>query len=208
MAKKSARAAAGVAALVAWFGLAMQLWVSIGQFAAKGSGVAAALWRVLGYFTILTNLGVAIVATAMALAPGARIAGPRPRLAMAVAIVLVGIVYSVALRHILNATGLAAVADHALHDVSPVTFLIAWAVAGHGGLRWRDSLWALPWPSAYFAYAMARGAASGWYAYWFLDPANLSPVRFAINVALLIASFAAAGVILIAADRALARRAG
>lgn len=205
------RGLALVAALVGFAALALQLGIIVVKEAEAGLGplhaLAAGLWRFLGYFTILGNMLAAAVALAMALAPGRALAGPRVRLAAVVAIVLIGIVYSLLLRHVWNPTGWQAVADHALHDVMPPLFLVAWALMPHGGLAFRDALWAMVPPLAYLAYAMARGAVDGWYAYWFLDPAKLGPERMALNALALAAGFFAAGLLLVALDRALARRA-
>lgn len=204
------RGLALVAALVGLAALALQLGIIVVKEAQAGLGplpaLAAGLWRFVGYFTILGNIFAAVVALAMALAPGRALAGPRVRLAAAVAIVLIGIVYSLLLRHVWNPTGWQAVADHALHDVMPPLFLLAWAMMPHGRLGFRDALWAMVPPLAYLAYAMARGAHDGWYAYWFLDPAKLGPERMALNAVALAAGFYAAGLLLVALDRALSRR--
>jgi hypothetical protein len=60
-------------------------------------------------------------------------------------------------------------------------------------------------PLGYLAYAMARGAADGWYAYWFLDPSRLSPADMAVSIAALLAAFCLIAAALILADRLLAR---
>jgi hypothetical protein len=77
----------------------------------------------------------------------------------------------------------------------------------HGGLGWRDAFWALTLPIAYVAYAMIRGAADGWYAYWFLDPSALAAGLFAFNIAVLLAAFSGVALALVAIDKMLARRA-
>ncbi|MBC2776370.1 Pr6Pr family membrane protein [Parasphingopyxis marina] len=201
-----ARSTAFVTALLIWAALGIQLAILIRQFADQDLGLAAAVWRFSGFFTILTNMAVAIVASAMALRPESRLAGPRLRLAVAVSIALVGIVYSLALRSVWNPQGWQAVVDHALHDASPLLFLLAWALFPHGRLGWRDAIWGIVFPLAYVCYAMARGAADGWYAYWFLDPAALPAGDFVRNIALLLAGFAAASLLLIAIDRIFAKR--
>jgi hypothetical protein len=197
------RLAAGLAALTAWVALGLQFSLTAKLMA--GDGLSAAIWRYLGFFTILTNLGVAIVASCMVLKPAW--AGARVRLATAASIAFVGVVYSVKLRATWSPTGWQAVADHALHDATPVLFLIVWALAEHGALKWRDALWAMAPPAAYCGYALIRGAADGWYAYWFLDPGKLSVVQMAGSIVLLLAAFLAIATTLIAADRWLARRA-
>ena len=193
-------------ALVAWAALVLQLGLIVERMTAEGATAAQAVWRFLGFFTILTNAAVAVVASAMAVRPDGGLAGPRVRLATAAAILFVGIVYSVALRAIWQPTGWQAVADHALHDATPPLFLLTWLFAGHGALRWSDAFRAVFGPLAYCLYALARGALDGWYAYWFLNPAALGTARLAANMALLLAAFLIIALGLIALDRWLARR--
>ena len=189
--------AAILVALTAWSMLGLQLALTLNNMAAEG--LVAGLWRYLGFFTILTNLGVSVVATLMVVRP--ELAGPRVRLATAASILFVAIVYSVALRNIWHPTGWQAVADHGLHDAVPLLFLIAWLLAGHGALKWRDALWAMAPPLAYCLYAFARGAADGWYAYWFLDPHALGSLKLAGSIAVLAAAVLVIGLILTAIDR-------
>jgi hypothetical protein len=195
------RAVAGAAALAAWLALGLQLALLLREMA--GEGVVAGLWRYVGFYTILTNLAVAVVASLMALRPS--LAGPRLRLATATAIAFVGIVYSVALRALWHPTGWQAVSDHALHDVSPLLFVAAWLLSGHGSLRWRDALWTLAPPLAYCLYALARGAADGWYAYWFLNPRQMALPALATSIALLAVAALVLGLVMTAIDRWLGR---
>jgi hypothetical protein len=195
-------AAALLAALAAWSMLGLQLALTLQNMAA--AGLAAGLWRYLGFFTILTNLGVAVVASAMVVKPS--LAGPRVRLATAASILFVAVVYSLALRNVWHPTGWQAVADHGLHDATPLLFLVAWLLADHGALKWRDALWAMAPPLAYCLYAFARGAADGWYAYWFLDPHALSPLKLAGCIAVLSAAVLIIAFALTAVDRRLGRR--
>ncbi|MBW8297253.1 Pr6Pr family membrane protein [Sphingopyxis sp.] len=153
-----------LSAVVAWAALALQLAVLAGRFAETGQTFGEALWRFVGFFTILTNLFVALVASTAALAPQRWLASAPTRYAALVAILLVGIVYSLLLRHIWSPQGWQAVADHALHDASPLLFLLAWLAAPHGGLGWRSALWAVAFPFAYLVHALGRGAFDGWYA--------------------------------------------
>lgn len=190
-------------ALVGWVALALQLGIIVVKMAEIGQGWGAALWRFLGFFTVLTNLFVAVVATAIALCPAGRLAHPRPRLMAVVSIVLVGIIYALLLRNVWHPTGWQAVADHMLHEAVPLLFLATWVLAGHGQVKFADALWAMAPPVLYLAYALARGEADGWYAYWFLDPAKLGDVRMAQNAVVLAVVFFLTALIFVAADRAL-----
>lgn len=194
-----------ITALVAWGALFLQSWLLIGNLVADGASVASAIWRFFGFFTILTNCAVALASTILAINPQSVGLGPRIKLSLATAIVLVGIVYSIALRSVWEPTGLQALVDHALHDVTPLLFLSAWAFGDRGTLDWKDCFWALVAPAAYCVYAMARGALDGWYAYYFLDPSALTAAEIAVNIAglLLIVLGLAFGLVLL--DRILKR---
>ena len=195
-----------ITAIVAWAALALQLGLLTQKMTADGASIAASIWRYFGFFTILANCGVAIVSSAMAWKPAGALAGPLARFVAATSIVFVGLVYSVALRSVWEPTGWQAVADHALHDATPILFFLTWAANSHVALRWRDALWALLPPLAYCAYALARGAFDGWYAYWFLDPRALGLTQLAASIALLLAAFLCIAFSVIALDRWLARR--
>ncbi|WP_181704103.1 Pr6Pr family membrane protein [Chthonobacter albigriseus] len=203
---KAYRWVAASTALLSAAALGLQMGLIVQSMTAGGSSAAEAAWRFLGYFTILTNIGVTAVAAAMAWRPESLLAGPRVRLVAATAIALVGIVYTLLLRAIWDPSGWQAVADHTLHDVMPPLFVLAWALAPHGTLRWADSGWALLPPLAYCIYALGRGAIDGWYAYWFLDPHTLTPVQMTGNMAVLLLGFWAVALALVAVDRRLGHR--
>lgn len=200
------RLLAGLSAAIALTGLVVQYYLLAEDMIEDGAGHVEAIWRFVGFFTILTNIGVLIVAFAMARAPNSRLASPPVRLATTTAIIIVGIVYSVALRGTWNPQGLQLVADHLLHDASPIIFALAWLAHPHAGLSWRTTLWALLAPFAYGVYALARGLGDGWYAYWFLDPTQQGFGGIVINMAILLAGFGVVALVLVLIDRLLAQR--
>jgi hypothetical protein len=181
------RTLAGLAAVAAWGGLALQFWLIV-----QSLGLAEGSWRFLAYFTLLTNVGVAVVASAMASGSNGALARPKARFVAATSIALVGIVYSLWLRSSWSPEGLQRLADHALHDAVPVLFLAAWLASLHEQLKWRDFFWALMPPLLYAIYALARGSVDGFYAYWFLHPGTQAPLQMASTIVVLLA---AAGVI-------------
>ena len=193
-----ARAGAIAVALVAWGGLLLQYWIL-----ADTLGVGLASWRFVGFFTILTNIGIALVAAAIAFGKDNWLAGARARLMGLTAIVTVGIVYSLLLRSLWSPVGLQKIADTALHDAAPVLFVALWALMPHGKLGWSDLKWALAPPGCYLAYALARGAVDGWYAYWFLNPATQTAGELAASIAGVLTLFAAIAAGAIALDQRL-----
>jgi hypothetical protein len=195
-----ARRAAAIVALVAWIGLAVQLRASIGLAGSAG----AALWAMFRYFTVIANLIVAVVFTALA---AGRAASAALLGGVTLTILLVGVVYAVLLHGLLELSGGAALADLLLHIVVPILVPLWWlAFAPKGGLARRDPLiWAIL-PLVYFGYGLARGANEGTYPYPFMNPAKLGWHLVLFNAFMLAVGFIAAGNFLIMLDRLLARR--
>jgi hypothetical protein len=179
------RTLAGLAAAIGWAGLVLQFWLIV-----RAMGVVDGAWRFLAFFTILANIGTALVATAVAIRGASAWDRPRARYVAATSIALVGLVYSLWLRNSWQPEGLQKLADLALHDAVPILFVGAWVAGLHEQLKWRDMLWALAVPALYCAYALARGAADGFYPYWFLNPAIQTPAETATSIAVLLAAVA------------------
>lgn len=195
-----------VGALIAWAGLGLQFRVSHALLAAQGLDVWQTLSRMLAYFTILTNLLVAIYYTARLVAPTTRIARwfaqPAVSSAIAMYVVLVSVIVYLILRHIVTLTGDALLADNILHYVTPALFVIFWiGWVPKRQLRWRYALWWSLYPLGYFVYALLRGAASGFYPYPFIDVAKLGYGAVAINAVGIAAAFVLSGLIVVAIDR-------
>lgn len=186
-------------AACAWFGLAIQLHLLIQTFAQEGRGAGEAVWRFFAYFTLLTNLLVALTATAWIVRrpPSARIVAT-----VAVNVLLVGAVYHVLLASRWDPQGLQLVGDRLLHTATPVLFTLFWLfVVPHRILEWRDALFMLTYPTLYMAYLLIRGAFDGFYPYWFLDLPKLGAGTIAINGVGLLALFGAVSLGAVALDR-------
>ena len=191
------RILAALAAVTGVLGLAIQFVVLVDRM-----GPVPGAWRYIGYYTILTNVGAAAVASAVALGGSHGLAGPRARLMAATSMLMVGVVYTAALRGLWTPVGVQKVADFILHDAAPSLWLLFWILSAGSRLRWRDLWWALIPPGLYLIYAMARGAIDGWYAYWFLDPSRGSGGEIAMSIVILLSSFAFVATVLVTADRA------
>ena len=197
-----ARCAAGFIAAVAWLGLTIQC----GSTFQGNHSVSLTLWIVFAYFTILTNLLVAVVFTALA------VERTRLRASWIVAgtmlsILLVGIIYALLLHGTMELSGGSKVANVLNHMATPVLVPLFWIIfTPKGQLRWSHPLvWAI-YPLAYLAYSLIRGGQTGKYPYPFLDPGlvgwrQTTLSNFAIAVAFLICSYT-----LVALDHRLGRR--
>lgn len=194
--------AAGIAA-VAWTGLALQFRASMAQL---DNNVAATLWVMFRYFTVITNLLVAIVFTAQAL-NWRRIASPFNLGGVTIAILLVGVVYMTLLNGLVELSGGANLADTLNHKVTPVLVGLYWLlVAKKGKLDWNDPVkWALL-PLAYFAYGIWRGKTEGKYAYPFMNLDKLGWPQTLINAAVMALGFIAVGYLMVWLDRRMSGR--
>ena len=129
------------------------------------------LGRLVSYFTIQSNLLVAVTAVQLARDPLRDGRWWRSvRAAALVGITVTGLVHFVLLRPLLDLQGASWVADRLLHMVVPVLAVIGWLVAGpRPRAPWRDALTALAWPVAWLVLTLVVGTVSGWYPYPFLD---------------------------------------
>ncbi|HUD92503.1 Pr6Pr family membrane protein [Sphingobium sp.] len=195
-----ARIAAGIVALTALAGLAIQYEAT---FAQTGS-VAGTLWILLRFFTILTNGAVALTFAAVALG---RPVTPRWIGGVLLAILLVGIIYGLLLRGLLSLSGGALLADMLLHKVTPLLVPLWWlAFAPKRRLGRRDPfIWAL-FPALYLPYALLRGVTEGIYAYPFINVAKLGMEQVLVNALLIAIGFVIAGSGLVWIDRRLAEK--
>ena len=203
---------AATAAALGWFALILQWLLSMQLAMANGQGALAGTWTYLGYYTILTNILVALAFTAGALGPRDALTRffhrPGTCTAVAMSIVVVSVVYNVMLRQLWHPQGWQLFADATLHDVMPLAFLAYWWFAvPKASLAWRQILTWLGYPVAYFAYALARGAVTGWYPYPFLDVTTLGYAQVVIDALLVLLFFIAVAVALVALARWQARRA-
>lgn len=134
-------------------------------------GLELRLARFVAYFTIQSNVLVAITAATLARDPLRDGRWWRVlRLAAVVGITVTGLVHFVLLRPLLDLDGADWAADKLLHMVVPVLAVGGWVVFGpRPRVTRRTAAWALAWPVAWLAVTLTVGSLSGWYPYPFLD---------------------------------------
>jgi len=164
--------------------------------------VMGVAWRLAGYFTILTNLGVACL---MLSEFGGRQLSPRTAGGMMLSIAVVGILYHLILARLWSPTGLAWWADQTLHTVVPILSALWWYGFAGKAVSLRDLPSWLVWPLAYACYALIRGQATGFWPYPFLDADTLGWSAVAWNVGFLVVTFLGLGVATVVLARRLIR---
>ncbi|MBV6496373.1 MAG: hypothetical protein DYH05_02885 [Acidobacteria bacterium ACB1] len=204
------RGFAGVIAIVGWLAIALEFYLTLAQPRVEGVDAGERVIRFFSYFTILTNIVVAITTSAIAFYPTSRLgkffSRPGVQTAVAVYITIVGVVYSLLLRE--NLTGLWAVGNHAVHDVIPAAYVLFWFICTpKSGLKWPDAFRWLSYPLVYVAYSLIHGAFTGWYPYWFVDISKLGYGVGLRNAAGVFAGFVVVGLIFILVGRLFSRTA-
>lgn len=161
-------------ALISWFAVIAQLVLMLQHATVP---VNEAIIRFFSYFTILTNILVAVFFTRLWLRPNEGM----DLTPLTVYIFVVGAIYQIILRPLWHPVGLQKLVDELLHSVQPVLVWIYWYSFQHRGPAYdRIGYWLL-YPLGYLAYILVRGAFSGFYPYPFVDLTQHSAATILIN---------------------------
>ncbi|NYH10119.1 Pr6Pr family membrane protein [Pseudomonas moraviensis] len=199
------------AAVLGWAGLGVQLYLIFFARLSVGASLLGGLVSFFSYFTVITNTLVAVVLTCAVTdresATRRWFLQPWVSSGIAVSIAVVGLAYSILLRHLWHPQGWQFIADELLHDVMPLLFLAYWWLCvPKGSLRLKHlPLW-LIYPLVYFAYALLRGHLLGAYAYPFIDVALLGYPQVFVNAGGILVGFVLIALLVIGIDRWQGRR--
>ncbi len=191
-----------VTALITWFALILQLYILVDNTPGNGMTAFEAVGRFFIFFTILTNILVALSLTILLLGPhsaaGHLLAKPVVITAIALYIFIVGLVYNIILRSVWHPEGSQKLVDELLHVVIPLLFIIYWLIfASKTSLQWKHAYRWLIFPTVYLVYAMIRGGTEGFYPYPFLNAKELTFGRVFMNCLGLLFVFILAGFLFI-----------
>jgi len=170
-----ARVAHATVAIVAIAALLLQLALVISGSAVlvdqDPPGLFTRLGRFVSYFTIQSNLLVAVASVMLARHPDRTTPWLRIlRLAGLVGITATAVVHFFLLRPLLDLDGADWAADKLLHMVVPALAILVWVIAGPRPMvRGRDVVLAMAWPAAWLVWTLVVGQLSGWVPYPFLD---------------------------------------
>lgn len=181
-------------ALLAWFGVVLQLYLSLRLTDSMGMTTVQGLAIYFGYFTVITNILVGMATTWPLVLPssasGRFFVQPTAIGWVAASIAFVGVSYFVLLRHVWNPQGLQLVADVLMHYVVPALVVVYSLFAlRRVALRWTAPLWWSVYPVVYFAYVLIRGVIIGRYPYHFIDVSQLGYALTLRNAIVLWAGF-------------------
>jgi hypothetical protein len=164
--------------------------------------------RFFSYFTVESNILVALTCAWLAVRPAADGVLFRVlRLDALIGITVTGIIYVTLLRPIVHLTGVPKLTDIAFHYLAPVLAVAGWLLFGPRP-RLDDRVLALSliWPALYVGYSLAHGAASDWYPYPFIDAHVLGYVPTLRNGAGILVLLLGVGLLFRWVDRWLSER--
>ena len=195
-----ARPAAAVIAIAALGALALQTTLNLERD--ESPLVSAGL--LLRFFTIWGNLVAGLVMGWIAL--GRRVA-PEIVHALATALGIVGLVYWLLLAGMHHPEGLDRITNQFHHTLVPLATILWWLAFGQRSENTIRSIGVVMIaPVAYAVFALAYGATSGFYAYFFLDAGQLGWAQLAINIVGLAVLFALVGALLLGVKRVINAR--
>ena len=178
---------------------------------ANATGLAGAVGRTLdffSYFTIWSNIVVAVVATLLAIDPARDSRLLRVlRLDALLMITITGIVYAVVLAPNAHLTGWQVPANSLLHQITPLVTVVVWLVVGpRGWIAWRTVPESLVLPVVWIVFTLVRGAVIGAYPYPFIDVVKLGYGHVLVNLVVIAVIGVVIAVVLLGVDRLLSRR--
>lgn len=200
--------------LVVTTGLVVQLVLAARNETGRFESVPARIVNVLSFFTIQSNILVAVTSGLLAWRlhrPGGWFR--TARLSGLVAITITGVVFHLALADLQELDGTEAAVDWILHTASPVLCVLGWVFFGPRRQTDRSiAVRSVAFPVAWLAYTLVRGAVvedrSGrdYYPYPFLDVVDHGYARVAVNIGLVAVLFAVLAIGAVLLDRRLLGR--
>lgn len=199
---------AALAALLGWFAIMAQFYLILTN---RTTPLPETITRFFSYFTVLTNIIVAICFTAIFMSGKGNLTRfflrTDTQTAITVYIIMVGAVYNLILRFIWSPQGLQKLVDELLHSVIPLLFILYWLIfVRKSTLQYKDAFRWLLYPLCYTVFIAIRGAISGFYPYPFVNVSEIGFPRALLNGGILVLVFTGLSLFLIAIPKWLIRK--
>lgn len=193
-----------IISLMGWFAVLFQLYLIILN---RVVAVPETIARFFSFFTIQTNILVAVCFTFFWLKPNSKwgifFSSPKCISAVTLYILIVGIVYNVILRFLWVPTGLQKIVDELLHSVIPILVLTYWILfVDKKLLRFKNIFPWLIFPFLYLIYTLIRGHFVQFYPYPFIDVVQLGYNQVLINSFFMLVAFLVIGGLLVSFTKA------
>lgn len=185
------RLAAGIVGVAALGTLALQTTINT----EPGTSALENFALLFRFFTIWSNFAGGMIMLWIA---AGRPISQRVTFALASALTIVALVYHALLAVDHHPVGLDWWTNLNFHTIIPAAFVLWWVVfSDRAHLTWRSLPWVMVFPVFYSIFALIYGAATGFYAYFFLDLPSLGWAQLLINMIGLTAFFVVMGAVLL-----------
>jgi hypothetical protein len=192
-----------IAAALGWFAIITQYSL---MAASAGPHLVERTINFFSYFTIISNILVALALTLPWLAPRSRLGrfflAAAVRTTIVAYIIVVAVVYHTMLSRLYHPQGWRLVCDIILHYVMPPVFVLDWVLfVEKRDLTWRLTLHSFVLPAVYLMWTAVHGVLAGFYPYPFLNVNRIGYERALINIGELILAFVCLILVLVGIGR-------
>ncbi|MCX2482325.1 Pr6Pr family membrane protein [Pedobacter sp. MR2016-24] len=199
-----------VSVLLGWFAVIAQLVLYIIN---RTVSLTETLFRFFSYFTILSNILVALCFTALLVKPksawGRIFTHSKVISGTVVYIIVVSAVYNLVLRQLWNPEGLQKIVDVILHSTMPMLFVAHWLFrVPKNELQWKNAFAWLLFPLLYIILVLIRGTFSDFYPYPFVDVSESGYNAVLINCAGLFIIFLVLSLLVIGTGKLISKYTG
>ena len=198
-----------ICALIGWLALSLRLVdvLIIGQYAS----IAKELFVYFGFFTVWTNILIALAFTAPLLDQDRKLYNffmlPAVRAALASYIFMVAVVYHIAIAPSWDPQGFTLLTAHGLNTVMPILYIVDWLFfAEKRPIFYKHLPYWVIYPAVYGVTIIILGSLTNVYPYTFLDVSLIGIEKVLMNMFGLVAVFAVVGPIFIAAAHLISNR--
>ena len=197
-----------IAALFSWSAIIIQAYIF---FRYRTASTLEIVIRFFSYFTVLSNMLVAIVYTVCLLKTTNSLViffqKATTLYAVTVYILIVGIVYNTVLRDLWHPTGMQRWIAEVMHAFIPLLFFIYWLLfIAPIPIIWKASFHWLVFPVIYFVIILIRGNLTGYYPYPFFDVTKNGLPKTLINGWIIFIFFWSLSICLIGVGKLIQRR--
>jgi hypothetical protein len=180
-----------IGSLTGWFAVVVQFYLIIVN---RVTTITETITRFFSFYTILTNILVALCLTICLFGPlsylGRFFLRGTTVTAITVYITVVGLVYNLVLRALWKPEGIQRLVDELLHTIIPVLFIVYWFLSKRkADLQWKSAFPWLAYPLVYLGFVLIRGEISGYYPYPFLQVTSLGYDQVFLNCFFLFLGF-------------------
>lgn len=191
--------------ILGFVGVGVQGYFTINKKLSEGFDLIYSINHFYSYFTIITNSLVTFVLFFLIFFPSHKITlwfrKTTVSAAVALYILVVGIVYYALLYNSDKPFGPEVLATHILHAYMPLAYLAIWFyMLRNADLRYRDTFKWLMFPLVYFIYILIRGEIIRKYPYFFIDVEKYGYAQVIANALGVLVFFMLMGATIVFAD--------